>query len=90
MKLISIFVIMNLKELYEANVDVRESQIPQEWKESFNKFIFGSTCTAEINEDGSIKEFIYYACDFRGWYFQNKEAIERDIKINDIIKNKLN
>lgn len=75
---------MTLKELYNANVDVKESQIPEEWKESFNKFIFGSTCLAETNEDGSIKEYIYYACDFRAWYFQNKQAIERDIKINKI------
>ena len=77
---------MNLKELYEANVDVRESQIPVEWRESFFKFMMGSTCSAETNEDGSVKEFIYYACDFRGWYFQNKEAIERDIKIDEVCK----
>jgi hypothetical protein len=76
----------NLKELYEANINVKESQIPIEWKESFFKFIIGSTCQAEVNEDGS-KEFIYYACDFRGWYLQNKEAIERDIKLDDILKN---
>jgi hypothetical protein len=77
---------MTLKELYEANVDVRESQIPEEWKVSFNKFIFGSTCLAETNEDGTIKEYIYYACDFRGWYFQNQQVIERDIKIDNIVK----
>jgi hypothetical protein len=77
---------MTLKELYDANVDVRESQIPVEWRESFFKFMMGSTCSAETNEDGSVKEFIYYACDFRGWYFQNKEAIERDIKIDEICK----
>jgi hypothetical protein len=77
---------MTLKELYEANVDVRESQIPSEWKESFGKFMMGSTCLADVNEDGTIKELIYYACDYRGWYFQNKEAIERDIKIDKIIK----
>jgi hypothetical protein len=77
---------MTLKELYDANVDVRESQIPVEWRESFFKFMMGSTCSAETNEDGSVKEFIYYACDFRGWYFQNKEAIERDIKIDNIVK----
>jgi hypothetical protein len=77
---------MTLKELYEANIDVRESQIPVEWRESFFKFMIGSTLTAEVNEDGSIKEFIYYACDFRGWYYENKEAIERDIKIDEICK----
>lgn len=75
---------MTLKEIYEANIDIKESQIPEEWKESFNKFMFGSTCLAETNEDGTVKEFIYYACDFRSWYFQNQEAIERDIKINQI------
>jgi hypothetical protein len=75
-----------LKELYNANLDVRDSDIPVEWKESFSRFMFGSTCQAETNEDGTIKEFIYYACDFRGWYFQNKEAIERDIKIDKVLK----
>lgn len=77
---------MNLKELYEANIDVRESEIPEEWKESFNKFIFGSTCLADVDEEGNIKELIYYSCDFRSWYFKNQEAIERDIKINEICK----
>lgn len=76
---------MNLKQLYDANVDVKESQIPDIWKESFFNFILGSTCLAETNEDGSVKEFIYYACDFRSWYFQNKEAIERDIKIDETL-----
>ncbi len=77
---------MTLKELYNANIDVRESQIPEEWRESFNKFMFGSTCSAEVDEYGNVKEFIYYACDFRAWYFQNEEAIERDIKIDEICK----
>lgn len=75
---------MTLKEIYEENRDVRESEIPKEWMESFNNFMFGSTCLAETNEDGSVKEFIYYACDFRAWYYKNQEAIERDIKINQI------
>lgn len=75
---------MNLKELYEADVDVRESQIPEGWRDSFNKFIIGSTCLVETSEDGSVQEFVYYACDFRAWYYQNQEAIEREIKINQI------
>jgi hypothetical protein len=77
---------MTLKELYDANVDVRESQIPVEWRESFFKFMMGSTCSAEVDEDSNIKEYIYYACDFRGWYFQNQQVIERDIKIDNIVK----
>ena len=77
---------MNLKQLFEAKRDVRESEIPNIWQESFNLFMFGQTCCAETNEDGSIKEFIYYSCDFRIWYNQNREAIERDIKIDETLK----
>lgn len=78
---------MNLKELFEAKRDIRESEIPEVWKESFNQFMFGQTCCAEYEEDGrTIKEFIYYACDFRIWYNQNREAIERDIKIDETLK----
>lgn len=76
----------SLKEIYEEKRDVRESEIPKEWMESFSRFMFGQTCCAETNEDGSIKEFVYYACDFRIWYSQNREAIERDIKIAEALK----
>ena len=74
----------NLKQVYDSGRDVRDSDIPKNWKESFSHFMMGQTCQAETNEDGSVKEFIYYACDFRVWYNQNKEAIERDIKIDQI------
>jgi hypothetical protein len=77
---------MTLKEIYESGKDVRESQIPEFWRESFNQFMFGSTCQAETNEDGTVKEFIYYSQDFRGWYHQNQKEIERDLKINQIIE----
>jgi len=77
---------MNLKELFEAKRDIRESEIPEIWLESFNQFMFGQTCAVETNEDGSFKEFIYYGCDFRIWYNQNREAIERDIKIDETLK----
>lgn len=77
---------MNLKELYESNVDVKDSQIPEDWKESFNQFIFGQTCQAEMNKDGTVKEFIYYSQDFRIWYHQNQDAIEREIKIENVLK----
>jgi len=74
----------NLKQVYSEERDVRDSDIPQEWKESWNQFIMGQTCQAETNEDGSVKEFIYYSHDFRRWYHMNKQAIERDIKIDQI------
>ena len=77
-----------LKELYDLGLDVRDSDIPKIWKESFEKFIFGSTCQVETNENGSIREFIYYGSDFRHWYYQNKEVIERDIKIDELLDNK--
>lgn len=77
---------MTLKELYEEKRDIRESEIPKIWKESFERFMMGQTCCAEMNDDGSIKEFIYYACDFRIWYSQNREVIERDIKIDETLK----
>ncbi len=71
---------MTLKEIYDSNKDVRDSQIPTEWKESFNKFIMGQACYKE-NE-----EYVYYSHDFRQWYHINSKQIERDTKINDIIK----
>lgn len=79
---------MNLKEVYESKRDVRDSDIPNEWKESFNKFMMGQACQAETNEDGSVKEFIYYYYDFSRWYYMNQKAIERDVKINDVLNSK--
>lgn len=74
----------NLKEIYLEDRDIRDSEIPEIWKESFYKFMTGQACSAEVDDDGNVKEYIYYACDFRAWYHQNKQAIERDIKINQI------
>jgi hypothetical protein len=73
-----------LTELYNLNIDVLESWIPSEWIESFNRFMFGSTCYLIEKVDGT-KEFCFYACDFRMWYNQNKNQIERDSKIETII-----
>lgn len=78
---------MNLKEIYEAKRDIKESEIPEIWKDSFNNFMIGQTCCAEYEEDGrTIKEFIYYSSDFAYWYRMNEKAILRDIKINEIIE----
>jgi hypothetical protein len=76
---------MTLKDIYDSGENVRESLIPIYWKESFYQFIFGSACLVDTNEDGSVKEFIYYAYDFRRWYLLNKKEIERYLKINEII-----
>ena len=74
----------NLKQVYAEGRDVRDSDIPEIWKESFGNFMMGQTCQAEVDEDGKVKEFIYYSHDFRRWYNMNKQAIERDIKIDQI------
>jgi len=73
----------NLKQVYTEGRDVRDSDIPQEWKESWNQFIMGQTCTVETNEEG-VREFVYYSHDFRRWYHMNQKSIERDIKIDQI------
>lgn len=75
---------MTLKEIYDPKENVREFQIPEDQKESFNQFIFGSTCLADFDEDGKAKELVYYSHDFRMWYHQNQKAIERDIKIDQV------
>lgn len=77
---------MNLKEIYDANIDVRESYIPENWKGSFFRFMTGSTCLMGEKLDGSgEREFIYYSHDFRSWYHQNQTAIERELKINQVL-----
>jgi sarcosine oxidase delta subunit len=76
----------NLRQVYEEGRNVRDSDIPEIWKESWNQFIMGQACQAETNEDGTVKEFIYYSHDFRRWYHMNQQAIERDIKIDQFIK----
>ena len=76
---------MNLKEIYDSGEDVRESQIPEKWKVSFDKFMFGQGCLADLNDDKTIKEYIYFSVDFRRWYFQNEREILRDINIDKII-----
>lgn len=68
----------NLRQVYTEGRDVRDSDIPQEWKESWLSFMSYQTCALIDNEK------LYYANDFRRWYHQNQKAIERDIKIDQI------
>ncbi len=72
-----------LKQIYDEDRDIRASEIPLDWRPSFDNFIFGSTCLADTDENGAVKDFVYYASDFRRWYRMNREAIERDIKIDE-------
>jgi hypothetical protein len=57
-------------------------------KNSLESFKHHMPLLEQTNEDGSIKEFIYYFHDFSRWYYMNQQAIERDIKINDVLKSK--
>ena len=74
--------IPTLKELYESNKDIKESDIPVKWKESFLDFMMGQS----YYKDQITNESMYYSFDFGRWYYQNRIQIERDIKIDDIIK----
>lgn len=49
---------MTLKEIYDSKENVIESQIPEDCKESFNQFIFSSTCLVDFDEDGKAKELV--------------------------------
>lgn len=78
----------NLTEIYLQGRDIKDSEIPEIWRESFNHFITGQTCVVERGEDGEITDFIYYACDFKLWYQMNQTVIERDLKIDQLTKQK--
>ena len=75
---------MKLVQIYAEGGDIKDSEIPDEWRESWNKFIMGQTCMIETNEEG-VRETVYYSHDFRKWYHMNQTAIERDSRINDIL-----
>jgi hypothetical protein len=72
---------MSLTELYNLKKDVLFDSISEDWKDSFNKFMFGQTCTINENE-----KLIAYYQDFALWYRINKAAIEREIKIDNAIE----
>ena len=69
----------SLKELYESKKNVRYCDIPEDWIERFRSFMYGQTITKEEGE------FVAYHHDFTRWYQMNKQSIEREEKINDIL-----
>jgi len=73
-----------LTQLYLEKKDIRDSDIPEYWKQSFNEFMFGQTCAIEHLEDGSV-QFVTYYSDFAFWYVQNEIQIKRYEKINNIV-----
>lgn len=76
--------IKTLTQLYLEKKDVRDSDIPEYWKQSFNEFMFGQTCAIEHLEDGSV-QFVTYYHDFAIWYEQNQIQIKRYETINKIL-----
>lgn len=71
---------MTLTELYNRKQDVRQSEIPKEWEDKFNKFIFGQTCGI----DTKTGESIYWYSDFAQWYRVNEKQIKRLEKIDEL------
>jgi hypothetical protein len=76
--------IKTLTQLYLEKKDVRDSDIPEYWKQSFEEFMFGQTCAIEHLEDGSV-QFVTYYSDFAIWYEQNQIQIKRHETINKIL-----
>ena len=69
---------MTLQDILNRREDVKFSEIPDFWKESFDRFMLGQTCYMVDNE------FVAYFCDFNSWYRINEQSILRDIKITSI------
>jgi hypothetical protein len=71
---------MILTQLYNKKENIEISSIPNEWKESFEKFMYGQTYYIDADTG---KEMAYYS-DYARWYFRNKKAIIREEKIDQI------
>lgn len=72
---------MDLRKLYLSGDNIKFDDIPENWRKNFNDFMIGQTCLLDDNG----KEIVY-SHDFRVWYHLNKKAIERNIKIDDVVK----
>ena len=73
-----------LMEMYLHTEHVSFDDIPDGWRKSFDEFMFGQACP--IIDD----VILAYNHDYKRWFNENKEAILRDIKIDEIIKHKKN
>ena len=72
---------MKIKTLIESKKDIRFIDIPIEWQDSFRTFMFGQTYYGD--DEGNA--MMYYH-DFMRWYWINQVAIDREIKIDNIIE----
>jgi len=81
---------MNLIELYNKGEDIKDCDIPKYFKKSFESFMFGQGCYAELDDNNNIIQFCYYYCDYSIWFNTNKDKITKYYKrmenINYILK----
>jgi len=73
---------MYISKLVNDKKDVKFNDIPLDWRDSFQKFMFGSTIYSD--DEGN---YIVYYHDFIKWYYENKKELDREIKINNILDN---
>ena len=72
----------SISELVKNKKDVKFNDIPLEWRDSFDMFMFGST----FYRDDEGYDIAYYH-DFIRWYYENQKELDREIKINNILDN---
>lgn len=70
----------NISKLVSDRKDVKFNDIPLEWKDSFDRFMFGSTIYGD--DEGN---YIAYYHDFIRWYYENQKELDREIKIDNIL-----
>ena len=71
---------MILTELINKRENIKFSDIPLEWRESFNRFMYGQTYYKDIDTG---EDMAYYT-DYARWYYANKSKIVREEKIDQI------
>lgn len=67
-----------LTDLLNSNELIKESDIPEKFRKSFNEFMYGQTCQFENGE------FLHYHWDFSRWYYINEQEIKRFEKLNEL------
>jgi hypothetical protein len=71
-----------ISKLVKDKKDVKLNDIPLEWKDSFDRFMFGQTIYGD--DEGN---YIVFYHDFIRWYYENQKELDREIKINSILDN---
>lgn len=71
---------MILTQLIKEGKDIRFSDIPDGWRDSFDRFMYGQT----MYIDTDTNEHMAYFTDYARWYFKNENQIVREEKIDQI------